>query len=220
MALALIYIFAIAKPFSLRRLTVLFVSTLILATTMQTFFRTRRTESEALFVALSLTLFVWAIPMFQVLRDTVYSRVLTLDALHRVSEPVKWTYGVAIVGASVTVLSATFNGTREFNMGSLFRVLAAAAVISLLLRPILCALDKRFTIQHRSKVTGPPKRGGGRRRCQVLLSPAACPLSANARKILWCALLRLSSVFIRASGSRDSAPLLPRFGVKKPNGSL
>ena len=134
MALALIYIFATAKPFSIRRLTALFVSTLLMATPFLEIFHVRNVRNDALMIGALLTLLVWSIPLLRALRDTVRYRSLSLDALRPVSVFVLWTYGFALAAAPITAMSEALNPTRGLHLGVLLRLLAIASFVALLLR--------------------------------------------------------------------------------------
>jgi hypothetical protein len=134
MALALIYIFATAKPFSMRRLTALFVSALLMATPFLEIVHVRNVRNDALMIAALLTLLVWSTPLLRALRDTVRYRSLTLDALRPVSVFVLWTYGFALTGAPITAVSEALNPTHGLHLGVLLRVLAIASFVALLLR--------------------------------------------------------------------------------------
>jgi hypothetical protein len=134
MALALIYIFATAKPFSIRRLTALFVSALLIATPFLEIVHVRNVRNDALTIAALLTLLVWITPLLRALRDTVRYRSLSLDALRPVSAFVLWTYGFALTAAPITAASEALNPTRRLHLGVLLQVLAIASFVALLLR--------------------------------------------------------------------------------------
>jgi hypothetical protein len=134
MALALIYIFATAKPFSIRRLTALFVSALLMATPLIEIVHVRNVRNDALMIGALLTLLVWSTPLLRALRDTVRYRSLSLDALRPVSIFVLWTYGFALTAAPITAMSEALNPTRGLHLGVLLRLLAIASFVALLLR--------------------------------------------------------------------------------------
>jgi hypothetical protein len=134
MALAIIYIFATAKPFSIRRLTALFVSVLLMATPFLEIVHVRNVRNDALTIAALLTLLVWITPLVGALRDTVRNRSLSLDALRPVSVFVLWTYGFALTAAPITAVSEALNPTRGLHLGVLLGVLAIASFVALLLR--------------------------------------------------------------------------------------
>jgi hypothetical protein len=131
MTLALIYIFATAKPISVRRLSALFLLTLILVTPMQRIFGYGNTRPDALEVAGSLTLIVWSVPLWLVLRDTIYRGVLTLDAFRLVSAFVQWSYVLSLTAASTIMTWMIANGMRSLTVGELIRLLTSACAIAL-----------------------------------------------------------------------------------------
>jgi hypothetical protein len=128
MALAIIYIFASAKPVSTRRLAVLFVLTLISATLVQAICHFRNAQRESLVVAASLTLLIWSIPPLQVLRDTIHQGSLTLDALRSVSACVQWTYGFVLAAALLFALSMLSHGTKGLEVADLAPLVTKAAM--------------------------------------------------------------------------------------------
>lgn len=132
--LALIYIFATAKPFSVRRLTALFVSTLLMATPFLEIFHVRNVRSDALMIGVLLTIFVWSIPLLRVLRDTVRYQSLSLGALRSVSLFVLWTYGFALAAAPIIAMPEALNLTRGLHVGGFLLLLVIAGFVALLLR--------------------------------------------------------------------------------------
>lgn len=134
MALALIYIFATAKPFSIRRLAAFFGVALILATPALQVFRVGNAQSNALIIAASLTLLVWSIPLFRLLRDSICRRSLTLDAFRHVSEFVQWTYAFGLVALLTIVAAVILDGAGPVTAGELMRLLAGACLIALVVQ--------------------------------------------------------------------------------------
>ncbi len=134
MALALIYIFATAKPFSIRRLTALFAVALILTTPMLEILRVRDAQSYALIIAASLTLLVWSIPLFRLLRDSICRRSLTLDALRPVSQFVQLTYAFGFVGLLTITASVVLSGAKTLTLGHLMGFGATTLVMALIMR--------------------------------------------------------------------------------------
>lgn len=134
MALALIYIFAAAKPFSIRRLVALFVVALILDTQALEILRLRNAQSNALVVAASLTLLVWSIPLFRLLRDSICRRSLTLDALRPVSEFVQLTYAFGFVGLLTIGVSVMLSGAKTLTLGHLVEFGPTTSVMVLIVR--------------------------------------------------------------------------------------
>lgn len=134
MALALIYIFATAKPFSTRRLAMLFVSTLLVTTPALEIFRIRNARSDALVVGAWFTLFVWSIPVLQVVRDSLRYRALSLAAFRAASAFVLLTYAFVLSAAPIIALSHAVMASYTIHLALLLRLLAVAGLIAFLLR--------------------------------------------------------------------------------------
>jgi hypothetical protein len=129
--LGLVYIFATAKPISIRRLSLLFVLVFISATLVLRVLHVR-TPGGALLVATSLTLFAWSAPLLNIMRATLSRRALSLDALRQVSGFVCWTYGVAVAAVPIVAISAILNPTQSLHIAVLPRSLAIAGISALL----------------------------------------------------------------------------------------
>lgn len=127
--LALTYIFATAKPISMRRLSLLFVLVLISATLVLRVLQVR-TPGGALLTATLVTLFVWSTPLLHIMHATVSRRALSLDALRQVSGFVRWTYGFAIAALPIGTVSAILTPTQSLHL-ALPRLLVIAAVVAL-----------------------------------------------------------------------------------------
>jgi len=127
--LGLIYIFATAKPISMRRLSVLFVLVLISASLVLRVLHVR-TPRGALLTATLVTLFVWSTPLLNIMHATVSRRALSLNALRQVSGFVCWTYGFAIAGMPIVAVSAILNPTQSLHL-ALPRLLVIAAIVAL-----------------------------------------------------------------------------------------
>lgn len=126
---ALIYIFATAKPISMRRLSLLFVLVLISATLVLRVLQVT-TPGGALLSATLVTLFVWSTPLLHIMRATVSRRALSLDALRQVSGFVCWTYGFAIAAMPIVAVSAILNPTQSLHP-ALPRLLVIAEIVAL-----------------------------------------------------------------------------------------
>ncbi len=127
--LALIYIFATAKPISMRRLSLLFVFVLISATLVLRVLEVR-TPGGALLTATLVTLFVWSTPLFHIMHATASRRTPSLDALRQVSGFVCWSYGFAIAAIPIITVSAILNPTQGLHL-TLPRLLVIAAIAAL-----------------------------------------------------------------------------------------
>jgi hypothetical protein len=133
MALALIYMFATAKPISMRRLSALFILALMLAITALSTLRVQNVQAYALLIATSLTLLVWSIPPLQVLRDSMRCGSLRLDALESVSATVQWSYALTIAATPFAIL--LINGApRYLQLAGFARVLVIVGILAFLLQ--------------------------------------------------------------------------------------
>jgi hypothetical protein len=157
MALALIFIFATAKPFSIRRLTALFAVGLILTTPMLEILRVRGAQRDALIIAASLTLLVWTLPLFRLLRDSICRRSLTLGALRPVSEFVQLTYACCFVGLLTIAASVMLSGAKTLTLGHLVGFGPTALVMALMVRIALAFWPPRG----RSRMRRRPIRTAG-----------------------------------------------------------
>jgi len=130
--LGLIYIFATAKPISMRRLSLLFALVLISATLVLRVLQVR-TPGGPLLTATLVTLFVWSTPLLHIMHATVSRRALSLDALRQVSGFVCWTYGFAIAAMPIVAFSAILNPTQSLHLAVLPRSLAIVGISALFL---------------------------------------------------------------------------------------
>jgi hypothetical protein len=126
--LGLIYIFLVAKPFSIRRLCVLFILALVLAMTLLCVFHAKHTLDDAVLIATSLVLLAWAFPLSRAAYDTIRFRRLTLEALHPVSEAVQWTYGAALAAVPITAMGWFVGPMHRLVLGLLPRLMTIAAL--------------------------------------------------------------------------------------------
>jgi hypothetical protein len=146
--LGLIYIFATAKPISMRRLGLLFVLVLISATLVLRVLQVR-TQGGALLTATLVTLFVWSTPLLHIMHATVSRRALSLDALRQVSGFVCWTYGFAIAAMPLVAVSAILNPTQSLRLAVQPRSLAIAGITAQFLMLTAQVWRKRQPV-HRS----------------------------------------------------------------------
>jgi hypothetical protein len=149
--LGLIYIFATAKPISMRRLSMLFVLVLISATLALRVLHVS-TPRGPLLTATLVTLFVWSTPLLHITHATVSRRALSLDALRQVSGFVCWTYGFAIAAIPIVAVSAILNPTQGLHLAvpRLLVIAAIVALVSTLFIPRFRLLQSRGQV-----VTGP-----------------------------------------------------------------
>jgi hypothetical protein len=125
--LGLIYIFASAKPISMRRLSLLFVLVLVSASLVLRVLHVS-TPRGALLTATVVTLFAWSAPLLQIVRTTASRRTLSLDALQQVSGFVCWTYGFAIAAMPIVAVSAIPNPTHGLHLAVLPQSLVIAGI--------------------------------------------------------------------------------------------
>ena len=130
--LGLIYIFATAKPISMRRLSLLFIFVLITATLVLRVLHVS-TPRGALLTATFVTLFAWSTPLLHIMHATVSRRALSLDALRHVSGFVCWTYGCAIAAMPIVAVSAILNPTQSLHLAVQPRSLVLAGISGLFL---------------------------------------------------------------------------------------
>ena len=168
--LGLIYIFATAKPISVRRLSLLFVLVLISATLVLRVLQVR-TPGGALLTATLVTLFVWSTPLLHIMHATVSGRALSLDALRQVSGFVCWTYGCAIAATPIVAVSAILNPTQSLHLAVQPRSLAIAGISGLFLMLATQVWRKREPCTRAWPV--------GRRLIEMQSDPAAQPQTTD-----------------------------------------
>lgn len=94
--LGLIYIFAVAKPISIRRLSLLFGATLVAANCVYGVTHVANPPRIALETASALTILAWLAPLARAVGNSMTARQLVLDALDSASRLVQITYGSAV----------------------------------------------------------------------------------------------------------------------------
>jgi hypothetical protein len=133
--LGLIYLFATAKPISVRRLSALFVLALISANLGLRVLQITDASKNSLLIATSLVLLVWSIPLLRTLHQTVCNRSLVLDALHPVSAFVRLTYGLALAALPIAAITALSPPLHSVHLAILLRLLVIAGVAAFLAQP-------------------------------------------------------------------------------------
>lgn len=118
----------------MRRLVALFAVALILATPALEILRVQNAENNALLISASLTLLVWSIPLFRLLRDSIYRRSLTLNALRPVSEFVQLTYAIGFAGLLTIAASVMLSGENTLTLGHLVGFGPTTLVMALIMR--------------------------------------------------------------------------------------
>jgi hypothetical protein len=147
--LGLIYIFAVAKPVSMRRLSALFVLGLLLATPILGILNVNNAPRYALWTATALTLIVWSMPLLRIAYSTVRNRALTLDALVPVSTAVQLTYWFVLVLLPVVAIGKLLCPTQVFQMAVLPRLLAIACLAALAFQVWMLSLESlRRHVKH------------------------------------------------------------------------
>ena len=126
--LGLIYLFATARPISVRRLSALFVLVLVSANLGLRVLQIRDASRNSLLIATSLVLVVWAIPLLRALHQTACTRSPVLDALHPVSALVRLTYGLTLAALPVAAITALCPPLRSVHLATLLRLLVTAGI--------------------------------------------------------------------------------------------
>ena len=124
----LVYIFLVAKPISIRRLCLLFVLALMLVMTLLSVLHAGDALKYGLAFATSVVLLVWALPLVRAAYNTIRSRGLALEALHPVSDVVRWTYGVALAVVPIMAMGWLLEVTHVLVLGMLPRLMTLAAL--------------------------------------------------------------------------------------------
>ena len=122
--LGLIYIFATAKPISMRRLSLLFVLVLISGTFVLRVLDVKDAPNEALLVATLLTVLAWSMPLLQIVHGVVCHRVLSFDALRRVSPLIQWTYCFVVTAVPMFAMLALLSSMYNLNLASNFSIVS------------------------------------------------------------------------------------------------
>lgn len=132
--LGLIYIFATAKPISLRRLLALFAAVLVCTEFTLVLVHATHASQLALRSASSITLLVWSAPLARAVFDTTRFRKLQLDALRPASRLIRWTYGFALAFVPILTIGIVIHPGHEVAPGGLARLVVAAIFVGTLLQ--------------------------------------------------------------------------------------
>jgi hypothetical protein len=124
--LGLIYIFSTAKPISLRRLSLLFVSALVLARFVLGVLQIGQASRIATIVSVTLIIGVWIAPLFRLIRDTIRSSRLELCALDSTSGNVQCTYALAPIILTLLVVDGLLNPVHIVTISAVLRSTAIA----------------------------------------------------------------------------------------------
>lgn len=134
MLLALIYIFATAKPISVRRLSALFALSLMLGVPGLAILRVQDVRGDALLIATSLTLLVWSIPLLQAVCDTVRRGSLSLKALRSASTFVRWTYGFVIAASPIALILLIPSAPHHLHLADLAKGSLIIGILAVVLQ--------------------------------------------------------------------------------------
>lgn len=130
LALICLYIFATAKPISIRRLSLLFGLALISTILVSRVLQGKAVSRDALFIATLITVLAWIIPLLKAICSTACHRTLSLEALCPVSPSVKWTYGFALAFVPLLALTLMIDATHRLTFVELLRLILVAGLLS------------------------------------------------------------------------------------------
>jgi hypothetical protein len=147
--LGYIYIFAVAKPVSMRRLSALFVLGLLLATPILGILNVSNALRYALWTATALTFVVWSMPLLRIAYSTFRNRALTLDALLPVSAVVQLTYWFVLAFLPVVAIGKLLCPTQALQIAALPRLVAIACLAALAFQGwMLSLVSMRRHVKH------------------------------------------------------------------------
>ena len=147
--LGLIYIFLVAKPISIRRLSLLFGVTLVTTDCLFGIMHIQNWRSAALATATTLTAIAWLIPLGRIAATSVRAQRLVLDALDSTSAFVQVTYGSVL--ATLLLLFPSFvNTMHPLSLGMLLQTSVVGGLIGL----VLFSGIKSFSLR---PISGKPK---------------------------------------------------------------
>jgi hypothetical protein len=144
--LGLIFIFVVAKPISFRRLSLLFVVTLVTTRCLYGVMHVESAQTVALATATALTIFAWMSPLVRAVWNSVKARRLAFGALDSASGIVQCTYGSVLAALLLTAYRYTVNPMQPLTLGMLLPTWIAGAVIGL----VLLTATQSFSL-HRSR---------------------------------------------------------------------
>ena len=129
--LGLIYIFLVAKPISIRRLSLLFTIALVTAYFLYGVIHVANPRSVALATATVLTIIAWLTPIVRAVVSSVKSRRLVLGALDSASGVVRISYGSALAALLFVAFQPIANAMHPFTLGMLLQTLLAGGLIGI-----------------------------------------------------------------------------------------
>lgn len=143
--LGLIYIFVVAKPISIRRLSLLFAVTLVAARCFYAVMHVKNSQSAALATAAALTIFAWLAPLLRAVGSSVKAQRLNLDALDSASGVVRITYASALAALLFVAFGRIVNAMHPLTFGILLPTLVAGALIGLALLTTSRSVNMRLS---------------------------------------------------------------------------
>jgi hypothetical protein len=149
--LGFFYLFATAKPVSIRNLTALFVIAYLLARVAFGNSHNGQGPRTAMEVALVLTAVCWTVPVFRLIFSMIRSGQITLHELESTSAAIKCTYVVALVLPASPIAYHLFEPTRAFTMSTLFPFMLIALLVGVVVLP----MKSRWTRQGVRRVAQP-----------------------------------------------------------------
>src|ERR1700687_376381 len=114
-----------AKPISIRRLCSLFMCSWVLARAVLEVLHPGQAAHIALAFSISLTLFVWILPLAHVAYATARSGRITLNALEPVSLAVQITYGLALGLLPIVAIEIPVQVAHQVSVAFLVRAILA-----------------------------------------------------------------------------------------------
>jgi FtsH-binding integral membrane protein len=131
--LGLIYIFIVAKPISIRRLSLLFTISLVTARCLYGVTHIANPPSMALATATALTIVAWLAPLVGSLWSSVKARRLALGPLDSASVIVKITYGSLFATALLMAFQAIVNALNPLALSMLLQTFVVGGLVGLAL---------------------------------------------------------------------------------------
>ncbi len=153
--LGLIYIFIVAKPISIRRLSLLFGVTLVTADCLFGITHIQNSQSVAFATATTLTVIAWLAPLGMVVASSVKARRLVLDALDSTSALVQVTYG-SVLATLLLVCAPVVNAMHRLTLGILLQTWVIGGLIGLVLLIGIRSLNLRLVFGNPKPLSSRP----------------------------------------------------------------
>ena len=126
--LAFIYVILTAKPISVRRLSVLYVFSLVLARSFLSILRIEPATTLALGIAATISVLVWVSPLVRALFSSIAGRRIALEAFERVSACVQFSHGFALVALPIITIEIWLAAPHALMQVAVIRVVSIASV--------------------------------------------------------------------------------------------